>query len=151
MISTSWRQRDYHHSHFQFVSILLSWLSLSSLASPLLPELSQMMGPLGNILQVAAGGGGAAGAGTGAAGVGAGTGTGAVGSVVGGLPVTTNPVVPAMMMSSVLPGIGIGLLAGTVIAELLIGKNEEKKHPGQKYYQPRGYEGYHPYGHHGRY
>ena len=117
------------------------------------------MGPLGDLLQVAGGaagaggaGGaaGAGGAGTGAAGVGTG---GGVGTVVGGLPVTTNPVVPAMMMSSVLPGIGIGLLAGTVIAELLIGKNGEKKHPEHKYYQPRGYEGYDPYGHqhHARY
>ena len=115
------------------------------------------MGPLGSLLQevggAVGGAGGAGGAGVGGAGAGGGgTGLGTgVGTVVGGLPVTTSPVVPAMMMSSVLPGIGTGLLAGTVIAELLIGKNGEKtREYRDTTYQPYGYSGYKydQYGHH---
>ena len=133
--------------------LTLSWLCLTSLGSPFLSDLSHVMGPLGNLLQevggAVGGAGGAGGAGVGGAGAGGGgTGLGTgVGTVVGGLPVTTSPVVPAMMMSSVLPGIGIGLLAGTVIAELLIGKSGDKKHPaGYNYHQPRGYDGHGLYG-----
>ena len=137
--------------------LVLTWLCLTSpsLSSPVpvladLGRLMEPLGPLGHLLQSAvSGGGGAAGGaagGAGAAGA-AGAGTGAVGGVVGTLPVTTSPVVPAMMMSSVLPGIGIGLLAGTVIAELLIGKNGGKKHKAgyEEHYQPA--YGYSLYGH----
>ena len=140
----------------------LTCLSLSrpSLASPVLAELRRLMrplGPLGHLLQGAVTGGGGAGAAAGGAAeaaggaagaaggaAGAGGATGGVGNVVGTLPVTTSPVVPAMMMSSLLPGIGIGLLAGSLIAELLIGKNEGKKH--QAGYEDQqysyGYSGY---------
>ena len=123
-----------------------------SLGSPVLAEMRRLMrplGPLGHLLQGAVTGGGGAGAAAGGAAgaagaAGAGGATGGVGSVVGSLPVTTSPVVPAMMMSSLLPGIGIGLLAGSFIAELLIGKNEGKKH--QAGYEDQqysyGYSGY---------
>ena len=130
----------------------LACLSSPGLGSPVLAELSRLMrplGPLGHLLQSAVAGGGAAGGGgatAGAAGA-AGAGAGGVGTVVGTLPVTTSPVVPAMMMSSVLPGIGIGLLAGTVIAELLSGKNGDKKHHEDSH-QPYGYSGYQHYGQH---
>ena len=124
-------------------------LSHPSLASPVLAELRSLMrplGPLGHLLQGAVTGGGGAGAAAGGAAgaAGAAGATGGVGSVVGSLPVTTTPVVPAMMMSSVLPGIGIGLLAGSLIAELLIEKNEGKKqqagYEDQQY--SYGYSGY---------
>ena len=136
--------------------LALTWLCLTSpsLSSPVLADLGRLMGPLGSLgplghlLQgaVAGGGGAAGGAGAGAAGA-AGAAAGGVGGVVGGLPVTTSPVVPAMMMSTVLPGIGIGLLAGTVIAELLIGKKGGKKHQAgyEEHYEPA--YGYSLYGH----
>ena len=47
------------------------------------------------------------------------------------------------MMSAVLPGIGIGLLAGTVIAEILVSKNKKPKklrsHGGDSSYHQTGY------------
>ena len=42
------------------------------------------------------------------------------------------------MMAAVLPGIGIGLLAGTVIAEILVSK-KPKKHEGYSSYHQTGY------------
>ena len=131
----------------------LAWLSSPGLSSPVLAQLSRLIEPLGSLGSLSspshstvAGGGGTGAAG--AAGAGAG---GVVPGTVGTMQVTTSPVVPAMMMSSVLPGIGIGLLAGTVIAELLIGKNGEKtREYRDTTYQPYGYSGYKHdlYGHH---
>ena len=45
------------------------------------------------------------------------------------------------MMSAVLPGIGIGLLAGTVIAEILVSKKPKKlrSHGGYSSYHQTGY------------
>ena len=92
---------------------------------PLIPALSSLMGPLVSVLQAAgtAGGGAAAGAGGAAAGAGgaAAGGAAAGGAAAGGA--ITAPVIagtvgtvaaPAMMaaMSSLLPGIGLGLLKG---------------------------------------
>ena len=45
------------------------------------------------------------------------------------------------MMAAVLPGIGIGLLAGTVIAEILVSKKPKKlrSHGGYSSYHQTGY------------
>ena len=42
----------------------------------------------------------------------------------------------AAMMSNVLPGIGLGLLAGTVIAEILVSKKPKKLRSHSGYHQP---------------
>ena len=47
------------------------------------------------------------------------------------------------MMSNVLPGIGLGLLAGTVIAEILVSKKPKKLRSHSGYHQPAyNYYGY---------
>ena len=43
------------------------------------------------------------------------------------------------MMAAVLPGIGIGLLAGTVIAEILVSKKPKKLRGGYSSYHHTGY------------
>lgn len=102
-------------------------------------DLTDLMGPLGGLLQVATGGTGTAGGGTGGAGTGTGTGgVGGIGSVSGPVvtgtvpAVVTSPTAPATM-AAIMPGIGIGLLAGAFIAEILVNK-KPKKHSSHGYY-----------------
>ena len=115
-------------------------------------DLGNIMGPLGSVLQTATGGTGAAGGGTGGAGGGAGAGgTGAIGTgtvpvVTGTVPVVTSPTAPAMM-AAIMPGIGIGLLAGAFIAEILVKKNKKHPSPGYNYdHQPYGFDDSYDYG-----
>ena len=77
---------------------------------PLIPALSSLMGPLVSVLQTVGTTGGAITAET------AGVGGLVTAPVVAGTVATAPAVVPAaMMMSSLLPGIGIGLLTGSFL------------------------------------
>ena len=127
---------------------------------PLIPALSSLMGPLVSVLQTVGTVGGAT-----AGGVGVGT-AGAGGLVtapaIAGTVATAPAIVPAMtMMSSLLPGIGLGLLKGiflgSVVPEALCSLNylikkiipaELLKKEAPKKQKGYGHHPVSPYGHH---
>lgn len=94
-----------------------------------LPDLSSLLAPLplADLLQATVEGGAAAG-----------TAEGGAGTAVVTAPAVATTAVPANMVTALMPGIGVGLLAGTFIAELLLAKNKKK----QRY----NYYDYHHYG-----
>lgn len=94
-----------------------------------LPDLSSLLAPLplADLLQATVEGGAAAG-----------TAAGGAGTAVVTAPAVATTAVPANMVTALMPGIGVGLLAGTFIAELLLAKNKKK----QRY----NYYDYHHYG-----
>ena len=149
--------------HFQVFVLALSGImgyygSPVPSPSPFLPSLGSLMSPLGSVLQAVVTGGGTAGGAAGGAGAAGAGGAATLPAVVAGTGGTAAAVPAMMMMSSLLPGIGLGPLKGLfignqcnimnyrmliidVLAELL--KEQAPK-------KSKGY-GHHPapsYGHH---
>ena len=82
-----------------------------------LPDLGSLLPPLplADLLQTTVEGGAAAG-----------TAAGGASTAVVTAPAVATTAVPSSMVTALMPGIGIGLLAGTFIAEFLLAKNKKK-------------------------
>jgi hypothetical protein len=108
--------------HFQVFVLALSGMTLSTGSpvpspSPLLPSLASLMSLLGSVLQAVVTGGGTAGGAAGGAGAAGAGGAATLPAVVAGTGGTAAVAPAMMMMSSLLPGIGLGLIKGLFIGK----------------------------------